>query len=212
MPVTDDTLDAASAERLARATRAAQDLCAVLWEVLQEELSDRAHAAPRARRVAELSERVAAVSSTVAALVHDATGARPARESSPRAGESPLGSPHAGESPLGFQRAGESPLGSPHADEFPLGFEPAAAPGPVATPTPRVEVVIVDEREEAQARPADPVRPPVDLSMPSGVAERPGPRMGQTTQPRPLPWDEPPPREVRVTRRNVDRASADKPA
>ena len=57
------------AERLARAARAAQQLCEVLWESLHEELRD-----PRAERIRELSERLAEVSSTVAML------AAPARE------------------------------------------------------------------------------------------------------------------------------------
>jgi GGDEF domain-containing protein len=52
-----------SAERLARAARAAQALSETLWEALHEELSD-----PAQGRVAELSERLADVSATVALL------------------------------------------------------------------------------------------------------------------------------------------------
>jgi GGDEF domain-containing protein len=52
------------AERLARAARAAQSLSETLWEALHEELLE-----PRARRVAELSERLGEVSAAVALLV-----------------------------------------------------------------------------------------------------------------------------------------------
>jgi GGDEF domain-containing protein len=52
-----------SAERLTRAARAAQALSETLWEALHEELAD-----PAQRRVAELSERLADVSATVALL------------------------------------------------------------------------------------------------------------------------------------------------
>jgi GGDEF domain-containing protein len=51
------------AERLARAARAAQQLCDTLWESLHDELRD-----PSAERIRELSERLAGVSSTVALL------------------------------------------------------------------------------------------------------------------------------------------------
>jgi GGDEF domain-containing protein len=50
-------------ERLIRAARAAQQLCDVLWEALHEELLR-----PDATRIAELSQRLAEVSSTVAML------------------------------------------------------------------------------------------------------------------------------------------------
>lgn len=51
------------AERLVRAARASQQLCEVLWEALHEELHH-----PNAERIAQLSERLAEVSSTVAML------------------------------------------------------------------------------------------------------------------------------------------------
>jgi GGDEF domain-containing protein len=51
------------AERLARAARAAQQLCDVLWEALHEELRH-----PNAERITQLSERLAEISSTVAML------------------------------------------------------------------------------------------------------------------------------------------------
>lgn len=52
------------AERLTRAAHAARELCDTLWESLHDELRD-----PNEERVRELSERLAAVSSTVALLV-----------------------------------------------------------------------------------------------------------------------------------------------
>lgn len=52
------------AERLKRAACAAQQLCDTLWESLHDELQN-----PSEERVRELSERLAAVSSTVALLV-----------------------------------------------------------------------------------------------------------------------------------------------
>ncbi len=67
-------LDAAAAARLVRAARAAEELCATLWEAVREELRE-----PRARRVAELSERLAQVCAVVAALA----GEEPAPEREP---------------------------------------------------------------------------------------------------------------------------------
>ncbi len=58
-----------SAERLARAARAAQTLSETLWEALHEELAD-----PAARRVTELSERLADVSATLALLARVGAG------------------------------------------------------------------------------------------------------------------------------------------
>ncbi len=52
------------AERMARAARAAQQLCDVLWEAMHDEL----RLDPDVARVAELSERLAEVSSTMAML------------------------------------------------------------------------------------------------------------------------------------------------
>jgi GGDEF domain-containing protein len=63
-PVSEDaTISPRAADRLARAVRAAQALSETLWEALHEEL-----ARPRRARVAELSERLADVSATVALL------------------------------------------------------------------------------------------------------------------------------------------------
>lgn len=61
--MSDDVLNPRLAERLVRAARAAQALSETLWEALHEELSD-----PREQRVAELCERLAEVTATVALL------------------------------------------------------------------------------------------------------------------------------------------------
>lgn len=62
--MSDDRADPRLADRLARAARAAHALSETLWEALHEELAD-----PRARRVAELSDRLGEVSATVGLLV-----------------------------------------------------------------------------------------------------------------------------------------------
>jgi GGDEF domain-containing protein len=71
--VTDGTqappLDVAQTELLTRATRAARELCELLWEALHQELRH-----PREERVRDLSLRLAEVSSTVALLTGDPAG------------------------------------------------------------------------------------------------------------------------------------------
>jgi hypothetical protein len=199
--VTDDSLDAALAERLARASRAAQDLCDVLWEALHEELSDRSREGPRAQRVAELSERVADVSSTVAALALAAT--RDLREREP---------PVEAESAL----EGESALEPEEAEPTLASAAPGAPAAPASSP-PRSRVVIVDEREEALAPlPTADLsaagRSPIDPPTLSRVAREDQTSQEQPTRARPLPWDEPPRQEMRVTRRAASRPSVDEPA
>src|ERR1700690_4206194 len=68
--MSDEPLTPRLAERLARAARAAQTLSETLWEALHEELTD-----PHGRRVAELSERLAGGSATVALLARVDAGA-----------------------------------------------------------------------------------------------------------------------------------------
>jgi GGDEF domain-containing protein len=70
-------LGAAAAARLERAARAAQELCATLWEALGDELRQ-----PRAGRVAELSERLAQICSVVGELAagEPAPGTGPAEQ------------------------------------------------------------------------------------------------------------------------------------
>ncbi len=65
-------LDVPAAERLARAARAAEGLCAVLWETLHDELRP-PHAYARSERVAGLAERLAQICSAVADLADTAT-------------------------------------------------------------------------------------------------------------------------------------------
>jgi GGDEF domain-containing protein len=81
--------DGTVAERLLRATRAAQQLCDALWEALHEELLH-----PSPERVSELSERLAEVSSTVAMLARAATptGVIPT-DASPTGAATPAGPP-----------------------------------------------------------------------------------------------------------------------
>lgn len=61
--MSEQSINPRTAERLARAARAAQALSETLWEELHEELSD-----PAQQRVLELSQRLADVSATVALL------------------------------------------------------------------------------------------------------------------------------------------------
>jgi hypothetical protein len=171
------------AERLARAARAARELSEVLWETLEEELSPRSEQSPRAQQVTELSERVAAVSSTVAALALHTTRSLLAREPSLEAKPSAESEPSA---------EGESPLPS----------EPTVA---AARSAPSSGAVIVDEREE------DLVPLPAAGQYPSGplqgtrTAQKESPTTyEQPTRARPLPWDEPMREEMRVTRRTVE--------
>ncbi len=65
--------EAPAAARLARAARAAEELCATLWEAMHEELGMHEEPClPRARRVGELAERLAQVCSALAALASQA--------------------------------------------------------------------------------------------------------------------------------------------
>jgi GGDEF domain-containing protein len=64
-----------SADRLARAARAARTLSETLWEALHEELAD-----PRGQRIAELSRRLEDVSATVGLLARTDTSPPPAEE------------------------------------------------------------------------------------------------------------------------------------
>jgi GGDEF domain-containing protein len=88
--MSDDVLNPRLAERIARAARAAQALGETLWEALHEELTD-----PHGQRVAELSERLADVTATVALLARVGAGApaEPEPRGVPAEPESPA--PHA---------------------------------------------------------------------------------------------------------------------
>ncbi|MFI5004326.1 MAG: diguanylate cyclase domain-containing protein [Solirubrobacterales bacterium] len=69
-------LDAPAAARVARAAHAVEELCAILWEAMREELRR-----PRGPRVLELSERLAQVCSVVGTLAAE----EPAPELAPPA-------------------------------------------------------------------------------------------------------------------------------
>jgi hypothetical protein len=196
MPVTEDSLDAVLADRLTRAARAAQDLCDVLWEALHEELSDRSPNGPRAQRVADLSERVADVSSTVSALAGYARRGVPAREPSAPAEPAPGLEPSLAPEP---SSAAPEP--------------PAVSTLPVATSS---GAVIVDEHAENAAPlpatgrfPGDALqRPPTAYEQPPTAYEQPPTAHEQQARARPLPWDEPLSEEMRVTRRTVEEPAA----
>jgi GGDEF domain-containing protein len=122
-----------SAERLARAARAAQSLSETLWEALHEELTD-----PAGRRVAELSQRLADVSATVALLAQVDAGSpaasaapvEPVEPQSPAARVMPEEAPSRRESPV----ARESPSMAVIVDEL--------------APQESSEIEIKDERGE----------------------------------------------------------------
>lgn len=195
MTVADDFLEAVVAERLTRAARAAQDLCDVLWEALHEELSDRSLNGPHAQRVADLSERVADVSATVMALVRYAKPDEAPQEAS-----------------LAVEPSASAPAVTPPAAAPRVPVMPGATMSS-ATP-PRSEAVIVDERAEEEPKRIVAIDQPAgDSRVRPAIAHDQPPTAGeQPPRGRPLPWDDPPREEMRVTRRVADRPSADKPA
>ncbi len=160
--------DAAVVERLTRAVRAAQDLSDVLWESLHEELSERSTGA-RMGRVAELSERVVDVASTVMTLATDATEGLLARESAVTPASPVVPEPAVAPEP-------------PVAPDSPFAPESPAAPEPPSG------AVIVDEREDFVAASHAPGRSPLGPSAPP-LPE--APRISPEPQPRALPWDTP---------------------
>jgi hypothetical protein len=194
MTVADDPLETAVADRLARAARAAQDLCDVLWEVLHGELSDRTRSGPRAQRVADLSEQVADISSTVAALARDAASQEALDGLSPSVEPSVPSEPAVGSGPS-------------------IASQSTSVPGPVASPSeamPRSEAVIVDERAEPPEQIAADEQPVDDPRTWPALTRAQTPAVGeQPSRGRPLPWDESPREEMRVTRRAADRPPAD---
>jgi GGDEF domain-containing protein len=160
------------AERLARAARAAQQLCDVLWEALHEELLH-----PDSERVKALSERLAEVSSTVAMLAATAPRSGAAEPSVP-ASSAP------GPSASGPSVAGpDAPV--PGAAASPAG-PGASAPSTAAPAGPVVERRTPPEPSRPQPAPSDP-RPDLRLAPhPSPVAEPPsGDERRSTPEPRP---------------------------
>jgi GGDEF domain-containing protein len=140
----------ANAERLTRAARAAQQLCDTLWESLHEELRD-----PSEERVRELSERLAAVSSTVALLVAAVPPVTTRLDGSPQqAADEPIVASVPADPPLGPSAHDAAPSdavaqapGSPVASVAPIApadtrnsaSTPGAAPGAEASRPPAVE-------------------------------------------------------------------------
>jgi GGDEF domain-containing protein len=113
---------------LVRAARAAQQLCDTLWESLHDELRD-----PSEERVRELSERLAAVSSTVALLA----GAAPDSAMQPAATQSVEASSGGAAEAPDATVASVAPIAPA---DMPGGTStPGAAPGDDASRPPTVE-------------------------------------------------------------------------
>jgi GGDEF domain-containing protein len=157
--VNHEQINPRSAERLARAARAAQALSETLWEALHEELGD-----PSARRVAELSDRLAEVSATVALLARsEPTEAlveeRPATSGVAQAREMPASDdderPEAGKK----SQSQAAPASGPRAQTPPSrGSSAAPAPGRESS----ARSVLVDElapEAPAAETPSAPLEP-----------------------------------------------------
>jgi GGDEF domain-containing protein len=169
-------LDAAQAELVTRAVRAARELCELLWESLHQELRD-----PREGRVRELSQRLADVSSTVALLTAtplDGPGERRSRPESVGPAVPPSGvatapprpiSPVPEPAPVSQPRRTEPPRAEPPPPE-PAASAPRAAqdaPSPPGGEPLRVvgeepvRMRLVDELEQAEQ--------PVSMAMSAAV-------------------------------------------
>jgi GGDEF domain-containing protein len=135
------------AERLVRAARAAHALSETLWEALHEELS-----APEARRVAELSARLADVSAAVELLarVGAGEGALPERGFAGPSTAMWTGASHgrAEEQDALALRAVPAQEGSPREESFEPGLQERAVEEAWRTvERPPQAAVLVDERE-----------------------------------------------------------------
>jgi hypothetical protein len=197
-------LDAASTERLRRAAGAAHELSNLLWEALHDELRPRSGSGPRVLRVAELSEQLVDIASTVSTL-----GVAVARDADP-----PVADPRVAERSVADRSVADTDapgtpassvaFGQPFASEPPFsGGQPPAGGQPFApAPFSRVErpfeyaggpssaVVIIDERDD-----------PVSAVAAAVTSEAPQRSQSQPQiRPRPLPWDTPLTDELRVTR------------
>ncbi len=164
--------DADAIDRLRRAARAAQQLCDALWEALHEELLN-----PDATRLAQLSERLAEVSSTVAMLTPPVPGEAPvpprapaATREAPSAGASgssspvfnaPVSDPTLGR-PAGERRTPPAPSRPPLSPPgSPVAHQPAATAAGDYTPT-----KLVDEQAAATAEPlasVQPIQPEIEI-------------------------------------------------
>lgn len=168
------TPDGATIERLSRAARAAQQLCDVLWESLQEELR-RADG----QRVKEISERLVEISSTVVML---ADVAPPGSSGSSNTGPSDVGSPVRAAGDAGLEGSPASGAASADADPSPR-FVERRTPPPPSRPAPPPPAALqsiptrgsdytftklVDEREQAApAQPplasVEPIQPEIEI-------------------------------------------------
>jgi GGDEF domain-containing protein len=154
----------APAERLARAARAAQQLCDALWDALHDELRH-----PDAERVTALSERLADVSSTVAMLAASAppTGA-PSAAGSGAVAPDPAG-PRAAAPSVVAPRAGAPQAGPPQAVAPDTPAAPYAVPPQAVAPdTPAApDAPAVERRTPPAPSPADPPPPVALQSIPT---------------------------------------------
>jgi GGDEF domain-containing protein len=150
--VSEDFLDPRRAERLTRATRAAQALSEALWEALGEELE-----APRGSRVAEISAQLEEVAATVASLARVDARARGV----PAAGVSAEGAaseaPHVSVAPDAPAERGACAESEPRrvreaAYDGPLAERPAWAREATPPERPLSAAVLVDELAPARPR------------------------------------------------------------
>jgi hypothetical protein len=153
--------------RLARAARAADELCGVLWEALHWELAERDQPGDqRGAEVVSLAERLAQVCSAVADIAscvgelpdpaHEPSAHEPpARESSasePSVHEPPARESSASEPSVHEPSARESPAPEPSVHEPPAPEPPA----PQWDPSPAPEIEIHDARGEEPREPPIP--------------------------------------------------------
>ncbi len=171
--------DGSAAARLIRAAQAAQQLSDALWETLHEELRQ-----PRPARVAELSARLADVTSTVAML---AAIAPPLSPSPPPAHGSDAIAPPVPPSPRGAHGSdaiappaprlgvhGSDVAGGPASPPVERRTPPAPSlPEPPAAPQPMQPrsgeyafTKLVDERDASSAQPlasVEPIQPEIEI-------------------------------------------------
>jgi GGDEF domain-containing protein len=165
--------DADAIERLRRAARAAQQLCDTLWEALHEELLN-----PDVTRLAQLSGRLAEVSSTVAMLTPPVPGDAPvppraptaaAREaqivdaprSSKPVSDAPVSDPTLGR-PAGERRTPPAPSAPARSrPDSPAAHQAAATAADEYAPT-----QLVDEQAAPTAKPmasVQPIQPEIEI-------------------------------------------------
>jgi GGDEF domain-containing protein len=118
------SFDGTVVERLTRAARAAQQLCDVLWEAIHEELLH-----PSAERIAELSERLSEISSTVAMLA----GALPPATAQRSVAHTPEADRRTPPEPSRAESSQSDPRSAP---DLRLAPHPLANPEPPPSPPP----------------------------------------------------------------------------